>query len=30
MTEFTARAATVLITENIDFDLDDPDTYVRG
>lgn len=30
MTDFTARAATVLITENIDFDLDDLDTYVRG
>lgn len=30
MTDFTARAATVLINENIDFDLDDLDTYVRG
>jgi hypothetical protein len=30
MTDFTTRAATVLITENIDFDLDDLDTYVRG
>ena len=30
MTDFTARAATVLITENVDFDLDDLDTYVRG
>lgn len=29
MTDFTARAATVLLTENIDFDLDDLDTYVR-
>ena len=30
MTDFTARAATVLITENVDFDLDDLDTYVRA
>ena len=30
MTEFTARAATVLVSENIDFDLDILDTYVRG
>jgi replication factor C small subunit len=30
MTEFTARAATVLVTENIEFDLDTLDTYVRG
>lgn len=30
MTDFTARAATVLLTENIDFDLDDLDTYVRA
>jgi len=30
MTEFTARAATVLVSENIDFDLDVLDTYVRG
>jgi len=30
MTDFTARAATVLLTENIDFELDDLDTYVRG
>jgi len=30
MTEFTARAATVLVTENIDFDLDVLDTYVRA
>jgi len=29
-TEFTARAATVLVTEGIDFDLDDLDSYVRG
>jgi DNA polymerase III delta prime subunit len=27
-TEFTARAATVLVTENVDFDLDVLDTYV--
>ena len=30
MTEFTARAATVLVSENIDFDLDTLDSYVRG
>jgi DNA polymerase III delta prime subunit len=30
ITDYTARAATVLINENIDFDLDDLDTYVRG
>lgn len=30
MTEFTARAATVLVNENIEFDLDILDTYVRG
>lgn len=30
MVEFTARAATVLVTENIDFDLDTLDTYVRA
>ncbi len=30
MTEFTARAATVLVTENIEFDLDTLDTYVRA
>jgi replication factor C small subunit len=30
LTEFTARAATVLVTENIDFDLDTLDTYVRS
>lgn len=29
-TEFTARAATVLVTESIDFDLDTLDTYVRA
>jgi DNA polymerase III delta prime subunit len=27
-TEFTARAATVLVTENVDFDLDTLDAYV--
>lgn len=30
MTDFTARAATVLITENVEFDLDVLDTYVRS
>lgn len=30
MTEFTARAATVLVSENIQFDLDTLDTYVRA
>jgi DNA polymerase III delta prime subunit len=30
MTDFTTRAATVLLTENVDFDLDDLDTYVRA
>jgi DNA polymerase III delta prime subunit len=30
MTEFTARAATVLVTENIEFDLDDLDSYIRA
>ena len=30
MTEFTARAATVLVNENIEFDLDVLDTYVRA
>ena len=30
MTEFTARAATVLVSENIEFDLDTLDNYVRG
>jgi replication factor C small subunit len=29
-TEFTARAATVLVTENIDFDLETLDTYVAA
>lgn len=28
-TEFTARAATILVEENIDFDLDTLDTYVK-
>jgi replication factor C small subunit len=28
-TEFTARVATILVTENIDFDLDVLDTYVK-
>jgi replication factor C small subunit len=30
MTEFTARAATILMKELVEFDLDDLDTYVRG
>lgn len=30
ITEYTTRAATVLINENIEFDLDDLDSYVRG
>lgn len=30
MTEFTARAATVLVTENVEFELDVLDTYVRA
>lgn len=30
MTEFTARAATVLVSENIEFELDVLDSYVRG
>jgi replication factor C small subunit len=30
ITDYTTRAATVLITEGVDFDLDDLDTYVRG
>jgi replication factor C small subunit len=30
ITEFTARAATVLVTENIEFNLDILDTYVRA
>lgn len=29
-TEFTARAATVLVTENIEFDLDTLDSYIRA
>jgi DNA polymerase III delta prime subunit len=29
-TEFTARAATVLVSENVEFDLDDLDSYVRA
>ena len=29
-TEFTARVATVLVTENVDFDLDVLDTYVKA
>jgi len=29
-TEFTARAATVLVTENIEFDLDTLDSYVKA
>jgi len=29
-TEFTARAATVLVTEGVEFDLDDLDTYVKA
>ena len=29
-TEFTARAATVLVTENVEFDLDTLDDYVRA
>jgi replication factor C small subunit len=29
-TEFTARAATILVEENIDFDLDILDTYVKA
>jgi len=28
-TEFTARVATILVTENIDFDLDTLDTYIK-
>ena len=28
-TEFTARVATILVEENIDFELDDLDTYVK-
>jgi len=30
MTDFTTRAATVLLNEGIEFDLDDLDTYVRS
>jgi len=30
LTEFTARAATVLVTENVEFELDVLDTYVRA
>jgi DNA polymerase III delta prime subunit len=30
MTEFTARAATVLVSENVEFELDTLDTYVRA
>ena len=30
MNEFTARAATVLVTENVEFDLDTLDSYVRA
>lgn len=30
MIEFTARAATVLVSENIEFDLDTLDTYIRA
>ena len=30
MTEFTARAATILVAENVEFDLDMLDTYVRA
>jgi replication factor C small subunit len=30
MTEFTARAATVLVTENVEFDLDTLDSYVKA
>jgi replication factor C small subunit len=29
-TEFTARVATVLVTENIEFDIDTLDSYVRA
>ena len=29
-TEFTARAATILVEENIEFDLDDLDTFVKA
>ena len=30
LTEFTARAATVLVSENVEFDLETLDTYVRA
>lgn len=30
ITEFTTRAATVLLNEQVEFDLDNLDTYVRG
>ena len=30
LTEFTARAATVLVNENIDFELDTLDSYIRA
>lgn len=30
LTEFTARVATILVNENIEFDLDTLDTYVKG
>ena len=30
ITEFTARVATVLVTENVEFDLDTLDTYVKA
>jgi len=30
ITEFTARVATVLVSENVEFDLDTLDTYVKG
>lgn len=30
VTEFTARAATVLVSENVDFDLDTLDSYVKA
>jgi DNA polymerase III delta prime subunit len=30
LTEFTARVATVLVTENVEFDLDTLDSYVRA
>jgi replication factor C small subunit len=30
LTEFTARAATILVAENVEFDLDVLDTYVRA